>query len=265
MPPPKKEVKAEEPLFVDEEGSYVHEVEMARYRGGVRRYTHAGSADAAAIAGGRAASPAPAGKGSGTAAAAAASTTSPPTMSAGGAGAGATATTTAAAAAAPGSAAAASSPSPGGASGAAPTAGGATEGGVLCRHGHGTYVCPSFSYEGEWEEDAMHGSGTLTFTASGNRYRGAFARGCFSGEGCYTWRDGAVYSGQWRANRMHGEGIYTDAAGHVWKGRYFNGTGPGLIRLYPTLESAGSAGQREGTMPSTGAVGGGGAGAHSTG
>jgi hypothetical protein len=118
---------------------------------------------------------------------------------------------------------------------------------VVFRHGHGTYTCPSFTYDGNWVEDEMHGSGTLTFTASGNTYTGNFSHGCFSGHGTYRWKNGAVYTGQWRANRMHGDGVYTDAQGHVWTGKYYNGTGPGLLRLYPTLERTDGTGAAEAT------------------
>ncbi|KPI88115.1 hypothetical protein ABL78_2802 [Leptomonas seymouri] len=225
MPATKKEVKPEEPLLVDEEGSYVHEAEQAKYKGGIRRYTLAGSAEGGgggAQANPRSNSPASNTKG------AAASLGSPPSTSSGAAGRGG------------GSArVGSSSPSPGNQAAAPGSRNGGrnpSDGSPLFRHGRGTYTCPSFTYEGDWEEDEMHGSGQLTFTESGSTYKGAFARGCFSGHGTYRWRDGAVYCGQWRANRMHGEGVYTDAQGHIWKGKYYNGTGPGLVRLYPTLE-----------------------------
>ncbi|KAK7196314.1 MORN repeat [Novymonas esmeraldas] len=213
MPAKKKEVKVDEPLFVDEEGSYVHEVERARYVGGVRRYAHPGGADAGGGAGaspatsaGRSSPGSPPGKAS------SAGQQASPGSAAGAVSAGAVA------AAVGGGTAAAPSDAP------------------LFRHGRGVYTCPSFTYAGDWVEDEMHGSGQLHFAHSGNAYEGEFYHGCFSGQGTYQWRNGAIYCGQWRTNRMHGEGIYTDAQGHVWKGRYYNGTGPGLIRLYPTLE-----------------------------
>lgn len=199
MPAKKKEVKVDEPLFVDEEGSYVHEVEGARYKGGVRRYAHAGGTDAAGAPG------------------------SPGRPTPG---------------ASPGKGERAGSPNAASGTGGAGTAAGGVppSDALVLRHGRGVYTCPSFTYAGDWVEDEMHGSGQLVFSQSGNAYEGDFYHGCFSGQGTYQWRNGAVYSGQWRANRMHGEGVYTDAQGHVWKGRYYNGTGPGLIRLYPTLE-----------------------------
>ncbi|GET86433.1 hypothetical protein, conserved [Leishmania tarentolae] len=203
MPPKKKEVKVEEPLFVDEEGSYVHEAEGARYKGGVRRYAPTGSTDA----GGATAPPAKSIR---------SRSTSPPAK--GGA----------------------APPQPVAAGAAASTT--AAGDPMVFRHGRGVYTCPSFAYAGDWVEDEMHGSGQLAFVESGNIYEGEFSHGCFSGQGTYRWHDGAVYCGQWRSNRMHGEGVYTDVQGHVWKGRYYNGTGPGLIRLYPTMERVDDAG-----------------------
>ncbi|KAG5488359.1 uncharacterized protein JKF63_07954 [Porcisia hertigi] len=199
MPAKRKEVKLEEPLFVDEEGSYVHEVECAQYKGGIRRYAPPGGADAGSVS----VTPASSGRFTSVSQQSKGGSTSPQSPAAGAAA----------------STAVVSDP-------------------PVFRHGHGVYTCPSFTYAGDWVEDEMHGSGRLVFTQSGNAYDGEFSHGYFSGQGSYQWSDGSVYCGQWRANRMHGEGVYTDVQGHVWKGRYYNGTGPGLVRLYPTLESA---------------------------
>ncbi|KPA75895.1 hypothetical protein ABB37_08074 [Leptomonas pyrrhocoris] len=212
MPVAKKEVKPEEPLFVDEMGSYVHEAEQAKYKGGVRRYTQADGGGSPPNP--RSNSPSSSLKAAGG---------SPSSMLSG------TLRNGSAAAAALSGSQSTAAP---GSNSVAAGAGGP----LLYRHGRGTYTCPYFIYEGDWEEDEMHGMGQLTFAASGNTYTGAFSHGCFSGQGVYRWRDGSVYEGQWRANRMHGAGVYTDAQGHIWKGKYFSGTGPGLVRLYPTLE-----------------------------
>ncbi|RNF08189.1 central apparatus associated protein C1a-18 [Trypanosoma rangeli] len=141
MPPKRKSDKKEDPLFVEEEGSYVHEKELARYVGGVRR---------------------------------------------------------------------------------------ATGGNFRCRHGRGVFKSPVIRYEGDWNEDEMHGSGELRFLATGDVYRGQFAHGMFEGTGTYIWASGSSYEGAWRANRMHGLGTYTDVNGKVWNGKFYNGTGPGL-------------------------------------
>ncbi|CAD2222913.1 hypothetical protein AGDE_00179 [Angomonas deanei] len=168
MPPKKKDPKAEEPQYVDEQGTFIHEEASARYAGGIRRFTVQVEASAK--------------KGAAT----------PP-----------------------------------------PTEGAAAPPAVLYRHGHGTYSCPTFEYSGEWVMDALHGKGELHFRQSGARYVGELVQGRYEGEGTYSWGDGAQYSGQWRAGRMHGEGTFTERGGsQVWRGMYYNGTGPGLERLH---------------------------------
>ncbi|KEG06680.1 central apparatus associated protein C1a-18 [Trypanosoma grayi] len=141
MPAKKKTDKKEEQVFVEEEGSYVHEEQSARYVGGVRRLT---------------------------------------------------------------------------------------ESTYRCRHGRGVFTSPLVRYDGDWQEDEMHGSGELRFLTTGDTYRGQFVRGMFEGSGTYTWASGAVYDGAWRSNRIHGLGTYTDVQGKVWSGKFYNGTGPGL-------------------------------------
>lgn len=198
MPAKKKEVKAEEPVIVEEEGSFVHEPEGARYTGGIRRYTipNANGAD------GGTASAAGAGGGGGK----------------GGARSHSVSPKLAAQTGAPGAAAT------GGATSSTPPA-------RRVRHGRGTYVSPVLRYTGDWDEDEMHGRGTLSFVASGNTYEGDFVRGKFEGTGVYRWADGSKYEGGWRDNHMHGEGVFLDVDGNVWKGKYYNGSGPGLEGL----------------------------------
>jgi hypothetical protein len=53
----------------------------------------------------------------------------------------------------------------------------------------------------------------------------------YSGQGQYRWPDGSVYVGQWAENKMHGDGKYTDSAGREWHGKFYNGSGPGLISI----------------------------------
>ena len=38
----------------------------------------------------------------------------------------------------------------------------------------------------------------------------------------------ARYEGSFKDNQMHGKGVYTDAQGVEWKGKFYNGVGPGL-------------------------------------
>lgn len=209
MPTKRKETRLEEPVFVDEEGSYVHEAQCARYTGGIRRYI---SAAAAAAVGQEA-----------TGATAATAGGGARTASAKGAGGGKSAAgrrDRAAAAAADDDA--------------------AGNGACLAvfRHGMGTFTSPRLRYCGGWVEDAMEGEGCLEFLQSGSRYRGTFLQGRFEGRGVYTWADGSAYDGAWRCSRIHGEGVYTDASGTVWRGQYYNGTGPGLEQVYHNAATA---------------------------
>ena len=50
----------------------------------------------------------------------------------------------------------------------------------------------------------------------------------FQGKGKYTWPNGCCYDGFWRDNKMHGDGTYRDINGREWRGRFYNGRGPGL-------------------------------------
>lgn len=105
----------------------------------------------------------------------------------------------------------------------------------LKRNGTGVQTDPAtgMSYNGAWKDDMMHGEGILTFP-SGATYSGSFYMNKFDGKGLYKWTDGSWYDGPWRNNRMHGEGTYCDAKGEVWHGRFYNGTGPGLVGA-PTI------------------------------
>lgn len=103
---------------------------------------------------------------------------------------------------------------------------------LVQRHGHGTYVSPTMRYVGDWVEDVMEGYGHLEMTLTGSSYDGRFVKGKFDGLGTYCWRDGSRYEGSWRSNRMHGDGVFTDVDGTVWRGKFYNGTGPGLAKIY---------------------------------
>lgn len=185
MPAKKKEIKVDGPAYVDEVGTFVHEQECARYRGGVRRHCTGESVPSGVGAGGVGSS-AKAGKGA----------------------TGAVASEDSNASSAVGSHV------------------------VRYRHGHGTYLSPFIRYVGDWVEDDMHGHGHLEFLRSGHVYDGDFCYGRFQGHGVYQWKDGSRYDGHWMDSKMHGEGVYTDVEGRIWKGKYYNGTGPGLQRLY---------------------------------
>jgi hypothetical protein len=111
------------------------------------------------------------------------------------------------------------------------------EGGVVRRHGQGTYSDGFFTYDGQWKDDTMNGDAQVTF-ASGATYVGGVIDGRFDGRGVYKWPDSSSYDGQWRFNRPHGEGTFTDSDGQLWKGRFYNGTGPGLQHRAAELATA---------------------------
>ena len=90
------------------------------------------------------------------------------------------------------------------------------------RHGRGTYVDGSDTYEGEWHMDAIQGSGTYKY-GSGAVYEGSWKQNEMCGEGTYKWVDGASYSGNWQGSKMHGKGQYTDPESVKWEGEFFNG------------------------------------------
>ena len=52
-------------------------------------------------------------------------------------------------------------------------------------------------YEGEWENNKMHGRGTLVWR-DGKRYEGQFVYDKREGHGTFKWKDGRVYEGQWK-------------------------------------------------------------------
>eukprot|EP00327_Prymnesium_parvum_P004740 CAMPEP_0182851412 /NCGR_PEP_ID=MMETSP0006_2-20121128/30615_1 /TAXON_ID=97485 /ORGANISM="Prymnesium parvum, Strain Texoma1" /LENGTH=158 /DNA_ID=CAMNT_0024982085 /DNA_START=332 /DNA_END=808 /DNA_ORIENTATION=- len=97
------------------------------------------------------------------------------------------------------------------------------------RHGHGRFADAAEEqvYEGEWAEDAMHGRGSFQYS-SGAKYEGEFECNKYHGHGNYTFADGSFYTGPFEDNQMHGNGCFTDTQGVEWKGRFYNGTGPGL-------------------------------------
>jgi len=100
------------------------------------------------------------------------------------------------------------------------------------RHGTGKYTHEFYSYDGEWEDDAMHGKGLYKY-ASGASYSGQFQKDKYHGQGKYAWPDGRVYDGAWEEGVMHGKGVFTDIEGRQWAGLFHNGTGPGLTELQP--------------------------------
>ena len=65
------------------------------------------------------------------------------------------------------------------------------EGGLKARHGQGRFAGPHFSYDGAWENDVMHGTGTY-IGSLGAVYSGELRQGRYHGAGRYRWPDGAT-------------------------------------------------------------------------
>jgi hypothetical protein len=99
------------------------------------------------------------------------------------------------------------------------------------KHGHGklTFAGTSASefgneeYEGDWEDDLMHGYGVYKYT-SGSVYSGSWGKGKMNGKGVMQFADGSKYDGEWQENLMHGLGEYDDPDGVHWEGIFVNGT-----------------------------------------
>ena len=101
------------------------------------------------------------------------------------------------------------------------------------KHGKGTIIHGNSTvdtqgsgiciYEGDWEQDLMHGQGVYTFT-SGAVYTGQWVKGKRQGDGKITYLDGSSYEGQWENDMMHGDGQYLDSDGILWNGIFVNNT-----------------------------------------
>ena len=104
-------------------------------------------------------------------------------------------------------------------------------GGKKVKHGKGKIRFPGApgqqfgaeEYDGDWEDDMMHGFGKYVFT-SGAVYEGQWSAGKMDGMGKMVYADGTSYEGSWMMNLMHGEGLYIDADGVEWTGIFVQGS-----------------------------------------
>lgn len=78
-------------------------------------------------------------------------------------------------------------------------------------------------YEGDWQNNELHGKGKLTYAANdelGRKYyEGEFFSDAIQGTGKMVWNDGDWYYGQWVDGHVDGKGEY-----HYADGRKFVGT-----------------------------------------
>lgn len=71
----------------------------------------------------------------------------------------------------------------------------------------GKYAEGRFVYEGDFDEDAVTGSGKFSYP-SGASYDGQWVGGLYSGKGRYAWPDGRSYEVRWQDTLV--------AGGHAW-------------------------------------------------
>lgn len=64
-------------------------------------------------------------------------------------------------------------------------------------------------YEGDFQNDLMHGKGVLTSVVEGSEFSGDFTMGKRDGYGIYKYANKDLYVGEWLNNQMHGKGKYT--------------------------------------------------------
>ncbi|KAH3758719.1 Morn repeat protein [Pelomyxa schiedti] len=85
-------------------------------------------------------------------------------------------------------------------------------------------------YEGEWDRDKWHGSGTwVSPDGSGDIYHGTFDHGKRSGTGRMLFGDknhgggGGSYVGEWKDDKFHGRGVRLWANGDRYEGQWVCG------------------------------------------
>ena len=103
------------------------------------------------------------------------------------------------------------------------------------RHGKGKFDWEDgCSYEGMWQNNTMHGDGTLSWPkGSGSlSYTGNFENGDRSGFGIYHWKNGDKYEGNWHKNEMSGKGKYFSKGQLIFEGEYENNKKNGKGTLY---------------------------------
>jgi hypothetical protein len=89
------------------------------------------------------------------------------------------------------------------------------------RHGYGTQIWPTKTYDGEWSKNVVHGTGKLTWTETGASYTGQFCEGVYHGVGSYSSPGGrSKYTGQWRFGSKEGSGKRQWSDGRSYEGSF---------------------------------------------
>ena len=95
------------------------------------------------------------------------------------------------------------------------------------RHGFGVQLFGTTAnsllckYEGQWNMDRKHGTGTCTYP-DGAVYSGAFQHDLRTGFGKFVWSNGNTYEGNWKDDRMEGTGTFRYSSGQILKGFFRN-------------------------------------------
>ena len=77
------------------------------------------------------------------------------------------------------------------------------------KHGHGKHITKKYIYEGNFENDKMHGKGTYTNLETYDVYEGEFFHNEFQGHGVMKYNSHAAYqeySGSWSKGKFNGFG-----------------------------------------------------------
>lgn len=93
----------------------------------------------------------------------------------------------------------------------------------------GEVTAKAFSYQGEINNNQLHGEGSLTL-ADGERYSGQFKHDKYHGQGRLELPSGGIYIGEFKQGQFDGVGTYTDGE-YKYIGQFQQGqlTGQGLF------------------------------------
>ncbi len=88
------------------------------------------------------------------------------------------------------------------------------------------------TYNGAWQGNLMHGMGEYNFSSTGEKYIGEFAKGKFSGQGRFYYRNGYVYDGCFSNGKRDGNGTMTYPNGDRYEGNWIADKRIGYGKMY---------------------------------
>jgi len=77
-------------------------------------------------------------------------------------------------------------------------------------------------YVGGIKSGLRHGTGIMTYAATGDVYEGEFDMDAISGKGVFKYSNGDIYEGEVLNGKKHGQGIFTYANGNIYEGGFEN-------------------------------------------